>query len=58
MKPERTLRCTSEDALNFCNELLKNINALNAEKLEQIESSTTNRSKTTVEDVIRGVRRK
>lgn len=57
MHPDRRIRCTSEDALTFCNEIINHFNDLNTSVLEKISNSTINRSNTTVEDVLRDTKR-
>jgi uncharacterized protein YutE (UPF0331/DUF86 family) len=46
-------RCTSKDALAFCNHLIQNYDKLDNKLVEEIASETINRTVTTVEDVLR-----
>lgn len=53
MNTGRRMRCTSEDALHFCQDLLSNLNCLNEMILKKITNASINRSNTTMEDVFR-----
>lgn len=59
MQPKITLRCTSEDALSYCNEIVEAIksNSLNRLKLKQIADKTIERRDITLEDVLRDTMR-
>lgn len=50
-------RCTSQQALEYCQQLLINFKNLDAEKLVEIQNATINRRELQVEDVIRGSER-
>lgn len=49
------VRCSSEEALNYCNELAKHAEDLNEATLEQIKNATIGNTTLTVEQVLRGV---
>lgn len=53
MHSNSSLRCTSEGALTYCNELLNHFNLIDERLLETIANSTINRSPSTVEDIFR-----
>lgn len=53
MSPNAKKRCSSEDALNYCDELINNFSNLDAPSLEKIMNTTISRSNITLEDVFR-----
>lgn len=53
MHSETHLRCTSERALNYCNELLTHFNQIDASLLESIANASINRAHSTLEDKLR-----
>ena len=56
MKPEKRERCTSEDALIYCKELINHSDELDDVFLKKIVDVTIGRSTATVEDVLRDAR--
>lgn len=53
MHSEPHLRCTSEHALNYCNELINHFNQIDDSLLETITNSNINRTHSTIEDKLR-----
>lgn len=53
MHSEPHLRCTSEHALNYCNQLLNQFNQIDNSLLEDLTSSSMNRAHSTLEDKLR-----
>jgi hypothetical protein len=53
MNAELERRCTSEDALNYCNELINYFDIINEQLLETIVANSINRSHLTPEDILR-----
>lgn len=51
-------RCTSDDAYQYCVDVLKNLQQLDDKMLQNITLSTIKRSNTTVEDILRETRLK
>ncbi|KTD31041.1 Protein kinase domain protein [Legionella moravica] len=51
MNSDISLRCTSGDALTYCNEVLEHFNQIDERFIETIANATINRAKSTVEDV-------
>ena len=54
MNPKNELKCTSLDALQYCDQLIQNFDSLTEQSLNEISSKTINRTETTVEDILRG----
>ncbi|TAK76383.1 MAG: protein kinase family protein, partial [Gammaproteobacteria bacterium] len=52
-QPKHKLRCTSEDAMQFCQMLLDQFEQLNMDEVKKIKNATITRPETTVEDVLR-----
>ncbi|MBV9575650.1 MAG: protein kinase family protein, partial [Gammaproteobacteria bacterium] len=50
------LRCTSKDALDYCDQLIGQVNHLDETILAEIQKTSIQRSLITVEDVLRGAR--
>ena len=50
---EPQMRCTSEDALHYCNDLLRSIDTLDEVGLTTLTESKLRRTKITIEDVLR-----
>ncbi|MDR3502366.1 MAG: protein kinase family protein [Legionella sp.] len=53
MNADLERRCTSEDALNYCNEVINYFDIINAPLLETIAENSINRSHLTPEDTLR-----
>lgn len=53
MHPDKHTRCTSEDALSFCNNVIGQFDQLDESVLQGITSATLDRTVSTVEDVMR-----
>lgn len=53
---ESSVRCTSEQAMEYCNEILNHVNDLNESMMEIIANNTISRrgASTTTEDILRG----
>jgi len=56
MNADRRLRCTSESALDLCEELIRTEGRLDEQELQKIMGSTINRFSMTIEDAMRGAR--
>ncbi len=54
MNVDRQLRCTSEAALNFCQDLHHFLPSLNERQLREIKASSIDRSEPKLEDLFRG----
>lgn len=57
MHPNMNMRCTSEDALAYCHEIINHFRDLDQARLDKIGNTTILRSNTTVEDVLRDTKR-
>ena len=53
MHADLELRCTSEDALNYCSEVLNYFDIMDAQLLETIAYNSINRSHSSLEDILR-----
>ncbi|WP_058480300.1 protein kinase domain-containing protein [Legionella waltersii] len=53
MNREANLRCTSEDALHYCNELIKHLNPLDVESVGRIANSSVRPANPSLEHVFR-----
>ncbi|WP_165485118.1 protein kinase family protein [Legionella rowbothamii] len=53
MNADLERRCTSEDALNYCNEVINYFDIINEQQLETITENSIHRSHLTAEDILR-----
>ncbi|MFJ1268601.1 protein kinase family protein [Legionella lytica] len=53
MTPELGRRCTSEDALNYCNEVINYFDTINTPLLEEIAANNIHRAHDSFEDILR-----